>query len=169
MPIQHAKECEEWAVVSDSPLYSVSSYGNIINNETGASKSTRYDKDGYFLCDLYHQGSCKTIRVHRVVATAFCEKIEGDEIVDHINGDKKDNYYKNLRWTNYRINNLNKHASSSSSGHTGIRFRDRKNPWQAYITISGKFKSLGHFKTKDEAILARENKIIEMGVRYETC
>lgn len=47
------------------------------------------------------------------------------------------------------------HSSSlNTSGITGVY--KRKNRWQAAIGVNGKFKSLGYFLTKEEAIQARK-------------
>ena len=46
------------------------------------------------------------LRVHRLVAKYFVENPKPDEfdIVNHIDGDKMNNHYKNLEWCNISIN-----------------------------------------------------------------
>ncbi|MET4072994.1 NUMOD4 domain-containing protein [Hymenobacter sp. UYCo722] len=41
----------------------------------------------------------KQIRVHRIVAAAFCSKPEGCDIVNHIDGSRDNNHADNLEWT----------------------------------------------------------------------
>lgn len=48
------------------------------------------------------------IPVHRLVALAFCENPEGFTEVDHIDRNKQNCHYTNLRWCSRETNNLNK-------------------------------------------------------------
>lgn len=42
----------------------------------------------------------------------------------------------------------------SSSGFKGVSLFKRTNTWRAYITVKGKFFSLGYYKTPEEAAYA---------------
>lgn len=53
---------------------------------------------GYLTVDLSDQGKTKTILVHRIVATAFLDSKEKQQ-VNHRNGNKTDNRLANLEWT----------------------------------------------------------------------
>ena len=55
-------------------------------------------KVGYFYVTLSKNDRKKSYSVHRLVAGAFCERPEGKDQVDHINGDRQDNRAINLRW-----------------------------------------------------------------------
>ena len=56
----------------------------------------------------------KTHKVSRLVAIAFCSGYKDGLVVNHINGNKKEDYANNLEWISYGSNNL--HASK-----TGLR------------------------------------------------
>lgn len=79
--------------------YLVNPYGDIYDKEKNCLL-TQHDKDGYKTVSLEYPTRYKTIRVHRVVATAFCPNFNQDEynVVNHIDGVKSNNYYKNLEW-----------------------------------------------------------------------
>lgn len=72
--------------------------------------------------------------------------------VDHINGEKTDNRWKNLRLVSAKQNNRNQ--GKHRAGVTGIREMPSGN-WEVRIKHDWKTRYVGTFKTKDEAIAAR--------------
>lgn len=78
-------------------------------------------------------------------------------VIDHINGDPSDDRIINLRDVSLTINNRNQRMSSrNTSGYSGVCLHRRSGLWQARITLNNKPKTLGYFKTKEEAAQARE-------------
>ena len=76
--------------------------------------------------------------------------------IDHINGNKKDNRLTNLRDVSITENARNKKIyKNNTSGTIGVCFDKSKQGYVANITINGKYKNLGLFKNKEEAIAAR--------------
>lgn len=60
---------------------------------------------GYYTVCLYSGSEKKICLVHRIVAEAFVEgKSDVNKFVDHIDGNKKNNNYNNLRWVTHREN-----------------------------------------------------------------
>lgn len=98
-------------------------------------------------------GMC--FKEHRVIWAMHNNAWPKHEI-DHINHIKDDNRIENLRDVTARINQITKPISrNNTSGHKGVRWRPDKNKWQAYAATMGKFKSLGHFAFKHQAVEAR--------------
>jgi len=51
-----------------------------------------------------HKISKKELRSHRLVALTFLSRVEGDDIVNHIDGDKNNPCLDNLEWSNHKKN-----------------------------------------------------------------
>lgn len=62
---------------------------------------------GYFNVGLVTKDdSVKWFRVHRIVATAFCENNDNKPVVNHIDENKQNNNYENLEWVTNSENNI---------------------------------------------------------------
>ena len=76
--------------------------------------------------------------------------------IDHINRNKRDNKFCNLREATNLENGQNVSISAkNTSGHTGVSWYKRKQKWQAQIKLNHKCIHLGYFCDKEDAILAR--------------
>lgn len=63
----------------------------------------------------------------------------------------------NCRWATQEEQSFNKRLQRrNKSGHKGIRWREKRGKWEAYISIQGKHKHVGSFDTLEEAIVARQ-------------
>lgn len=105
-------------VVGYEESYEVSNYGEIrgvdryVSNGKGLSlkrgviKSLKTDKDGYFRVYLSKNSKKKQHLVHRLVAQAFLGNVEEKPCVNHIDGDKQNNYVNNLEWVTRSENDL---------------------------------------------------------------
>lgn len=99
------------------------------------------------------------------------------ELVDHIDGDRKNNRPGNLRPADHSSNMRNaKLRRDNKSGVPGVRWDKRAKKWEAKIGIGHgtRAKVLGRFKTFDEAASARhaaERELsypVEHGKRWDT-
>lgn len=85
-------------------LYEISNYGRVrilYYRKTGKRKVLKcHARLGYYMkTSLVKDGVRKYYRVHRLVAQAFLPPPkEGENQVEHINTDKRDNRVQNLRW-----------------------------------------------------------------------
>lgn len=85
-------------------------------------------------------------------------------VVDHINGEKSDNSWANLREVTHSQNNMNqKLGVRNSTGVIGVRFRKQRNKWVAFISYQGKQKHIGHYNNFFDAVCARKSAEIEYG------
>ena len=86
---------------------------------------------------------------HRV-AWALMTGEQPDGEIDHINGDKADN-----RWANLRVVNRSENMQNTDFGDSrGVTWHNHTQKWQARIKINGKSKYLGVFKRREDALMA---------------
>ncbi|MGL4449581.1 MAG: NUMOD4 domain-containing protein, partial [Sarcina sp.] len=88
------------------PNYFITDCGDVYSSKHGDMKklSQRINSRGYFYVNLCKGGKYKSVSVHRIVGKHFVEKHEGLDIINHIDGCKTNNNYKNLEWCTLKHN-----------------------------------------------------------------
>jgi len=82
--------------------YSISNLGRVKKTSTNKIIKQNFIRDYLVVGLTHHKGKRKTYRVHRLVASAFCErKNKKQTIVNHINCVKTDNRALNLGWVEH--------------------------------------------------------------------
>ncbi len=164
------KNAEYWRTVDGFPAYEVSSDGRVRTIKTGRMRKLQLRPNEYIHVGLQKDKKDSKHYVHVLVATAFCNRDEGCNIVDHINQNRADNNYKNLRWTTTSGNQRNKSKQKNNiSGTSGVN--NKKGYWVAnwydenmkqqykYFSI----KKLGDDQAKQLAINYRKQMAEENG------
>lgn len=72
-------------------------------------------------------------------------------VIDHINGNKADNSFWNLRDTTYRINQENRTKAQANSSSKLLGAFKYKNGFRSQIKVKGQLHYLGVFPTAEEA------------------
>ena len=146
---------ELWKEIENYDNYMVSNFGNVKNVKTGRILKASVDARGYYLCvNLCKGGSQKLHKIHKLVAKHFLDAPENDEqtMVDHINRQKYDNHYLNLRFVSNKQNQQNStKRQNTSSFYKGVYFHKVTQKWCASISINGKQKYLGLFESEKDA------------------
>ena len=163
------KHSEEWAAIDGYKNYQVSWWGRVRNATTGriSKNSLTLNGKGYYVVGLVKNKKSKTHNVHQLVAHEWVSNPEDKKCVDHIDGNRTNNHYENLRYATYSENNRNaKKHSDGSSAYKGVCWYKLKKKWFARCTIDGKQKSLGYYATEREAAEAYNATALEHYKEY---
>jgi len=83
--------------------------------------------------------------------------------VDHVNGDRSDNRFVNLRLASHSENQRNRgRQANNRSGAPGVHWANREQRWVAKIKLNGKTRQIGAFTELPAAIAARKSAEQEM-------
>jgi predicted XRE-type DNA-binding protein len=103
---------EIWKDIKDyEGRYQISNFGRVKSlkyHQTNKIKLLRLgiNKDGYLQISLSKNGIFKNYYVARLVAAYFVINLDIKPLINHIDGNKKNNYFNNLEWVTVRENNL---------------------------------------------------------------
>jgi len=105
----------------------------------------------------------KLYQAHRL-AFLYMEGTYPDEQVDHIDHNRGNNKWSNLRPATHSENSRNLSLSSrNTSNIIGVYWYKGYQKWRAAIKINGKFKHIGYFSKKTDATKARKQAEIKYG------
>ena len=129
--MQIADNIEMWRLINSYDNYEVSSHGRVRNNKTMNILKPSLNQGGYYQISLHKNGKKKSTRIHQVVAEAYCEMPIMYDCIDHIDRNKKNNHYKNLRYCTSSENMKNMTTpKTNTSGIKGVKFNEKKNEWR---------------------------------------
>ena len=135
--------------------------GILINKETKDPITT--SNCGYIRFQL------KGLRyyAHRIIYVLEHGDIDNDYIVDHIDGNRKNNHISNLRLCHAQANAVNRHVKPSHnvSGWPWVR-KPVKGIYRYYFTVKGTVHSLSGFDDAVSAYAAGRKRHIELNGCY---
>jgi hypothetical protein len=143
---------ELWMTIPECEDYKISSHGRVYSLKRNKELKSGLNNVGYYIIFLRINGKPKGFTIHRLVAMTFFEEDITKKQIDHIDGDRKNNFFQNLRVCSNQQNNFNKGKNKNNqSGYKGVSWNNNRKKWCSQIKINGKTKHLGRFNDKNEA------------------
>ena len=95
----------DFEIIKDYPNYMINRDGKIYSLNRNIFLKYTEDKDGYYKVKLCNNGEIKTVMVHRIVAIQFIENKDSKKnLINHKDGNKKNNNVENLEWVTSKEN-----------------------------------------------------------------
>ena len=161
---------EQWRLIDGYNNYEVSSVGRVRNTTTSKIMKQFMNSKGYYDVGLRKDNQRKTHQVHRLVCFAFCNNDNDYNVVDHIDRNRINNHFLNLRWATESMNQRNTTIrNDNTSGIKGVYFKAVRNSWVAqWNNNDGNHysKSFSIKKYGDQAKQHAINKRLEMESLY---
>lgn len=138
--------------IIDYPNYEIYDDGRVYSKKRRIFLKHIKTEQGYYSVNLTKDSSSHYKLVHRLVAIHFVDNPMNYKIVDHIDRNKDNMNYKNLRWVDLLMNQQNKSFfKNNTSGHKGLTFVKSKNQYQ-YSKMVNRKKITKRLDTKIEAL-----------------
>ena len=142
---------EYWRVIPDYPNYQASNLGNVCGPR--GRLHPRANKFGYLYFALHESGNRKWTTVHKVIGQLFVENPNQYPQINHIDGDKTNNYASNLEWCTAAYNMAHAHRTGLMPRVTGERNGASK------LTIEQVTEIIENPNNKTGSQLARDFKV----------
>lgn len=168
---------EVWRdMVGHEGQYQVSNLGRIRSIKTNHGRPTtlikatyiRSESCQYLYTSLSVRGKTTPMAVHRAVAMAFIDNPESKPMVNHLNGDKRDNRACNLEWVTCRENHRHAVAAglrsmdhvmkanigskrNAKSKHHNVTWDAARGKWKGSVKHNRKVLEQKRFATEEEA------------------
>ena len=149
---------EEWKQIQEYPNFEVSNHGRVRNIEKDKVISNSRNKHGYYTVHLAKDGIQKTHNLHSLVARYFVPNPFRLIVVDHIDRNRLNNLYSNLRFCTQQQNarNISSRVGGTSC-YKGVSFIKQTQKWRAALCGT----VIGHFGSEMEAALAYDERARE--------
>lgn len=110
----------EWKTIEEFDMYEVNILGQV-RRKAQMLKPGSIPSGHLTVALCKGKGKPKSMYVHRLVALAFMDNPEDKPLVNHINGDPKDNRLDNLEWATYSENNTHAYRNNGRRVSTELR------------------------------------------------
>jgi hypothetical protein len=112
---------EIWKIINGLENYSISNFGNAINNKTNKRLTLKLMGDGYVRIGLMKDKKSVYFSAHRLVALHFIPNPENKKTVNHIDRNRSNNIVDNLEWATQREQTIHTHKNIVKKWSSGVR------------------------------------------------
>lgn len=84
--------------------YMVNEFGEVYSIKRNKILTPKINHDGYLRIQLWKNGSCEFVGIHRLIAETFISNPDNKTIVNHKDGNKQNNVVENLEWCTQKEN-----------------------------------------------------------------
>lgn len=95
----------EWKEIPEFPKYKVSNFGEVVRENRVMTPALNKPR-GYYYVSVQDRNRRKNFILHRLVASLFIPNPENKPQINHIDGNKKNNFVDNLEWCTASENGL---------------------------------------------------------------
>ena len=130
---------EEFRSIPGYDAYKVTKYG-VVYNVVKRRIIRPYTVDGRLAVDAFYGSKTETLPISRAVALAWVPNPDPqtNTVVNHIDGNPLNNYFRNLEWTTYLGNNLHAIETGLRPDVLPCKIRD------AFTGVVTEFPSIGY-------------------------
>lgn len=118
-----------YRIIPNFTDHAVDKFGNVVSVMTGEILNT-HDSNGYVHVNIYNPLKLKKISypVHRLVGYTWIQNFEYEvyPIINHKDGNKTNNYYKNLEWCSFKMNNRHAISANLKSDNVNCKVMDHE-------------------------------------------
>lgn len=115
-------------IIGFEDSYCINEYGDVLNKKTNKIMKYYINNKGYKCIDLTNKEGKHKFLVHRLVAFHFVENPYSYPIVLHLDNNKLNTHYTNLKWGTYSENN----AQAIRDGLNSVPRPDNRKLYQVY-------------------------------------
>lgn len=125
-------------IVKDFPDYKISEAGDVWSFKgcTPKKLKPRIDSHGYVVVNLYRDKKPFTVKVHRLVASAYIPNPNNLPCVLHLDDDKSNPNKTNLKWGTHQDNSQDMLSKNRQGGHyRGVKVITPANETLIFVSV----------------------------------
>ena len=151
--------------IQNYPNYLIYDDGRVYSKKTKIFMKHTLNNCNYYVVNLCKDGKQKHFLVHRLIALHYIPKVEGKDMIDHIDRNRtNNNNINNLRWVNKSENTINTGMKKNNKlGYRNICLTT-SSTYKVEIQRNNKRVYYKTFKTLDEAIIKRDEFLMRLNI-----